>query len=375
MPPKRRVAQPVQVDADTRADCYTASSMRLATLFRAIVLLLAAVGVAHAQAPSGIGLATYDGADRTEKLVDGAKKEGDVLIYTSAPSDDFKALTEAFERKYGIKVKFWRSSADKVAQRGVSEARAQRFEADVFETDAPALAALARENVLTPARPPALDELMPEARLGHPAWIGVRVNVFAFAYNTKALKKADLPHSYAALLEPRWKGKLAIEAEDSDWFSAVSQQLGEAKAAKLFREVVARNGVAVRRGHRELAALVASGEIPLAITAYNARVEALKSKGAAIDWFVIPPAIARMSGVGVAARAPHPHAALLWLDFEVSPEAQRLLQEREFVPVNRRIDSPLDAFPLRFIDSNAVLDDGAKWDKAYSEIFTSHPGK
>jgi len=182
--------------------------MHLATLFRAIVLLLAAVGVAHAQAPSGIGLATYDGADRTEKLVDGAKKEGDVLIYTSAPSDDFKALTEAFERKYGIKVKFWRSSADKVAQRGVSEARAQRFEADVFETDAPALAALARENVLTPARPPALDELMPEARLGHPAWIGVRVNVFAFAYNTKALP-GGVP-TWAETYDPKFKGRLII---------------------------------------------------------------------------------------------------------------------------------------------------------------------
>ena len=209
--------------------------MHLATLFRAIVLLLAAVGVAHAQAPSGIGLATYDGADRTEKLVDGAKKEGDVLIYTSAPSDDFKALTEAFERKYGIKVKFWRSSADKVAQRGVSEARAQRFEADVFETDAPALAALARENVLTPARPPALDELMPEARLGHPAWIGVRVNVFAFAYNTKALKRADLPHSYAALLEPRWKGKLAIDENEAEWYASMLDYLGRDKGTAFMR--------------------------------------------------------------------------------------------------------------------------------------------
>jgi iron(III) transport system substrate-binding protein len=351
--------------------------MHVHILLRTLVVALAlgCAGAACAQAPTGIALATYEGPDRTTRLVEGAKKEGDVLVYTSAPSDDFKALTEAFERKYGVKVKFWRSSAEKVAQRGISEARAQRYEADVFETDGPALDALARENIMTPVRPPALGELMPEARLGHPSWVGSRLNVFAFAYNTKSLKKSDLPRNYDGLLDPKWKGKLGIEAEDADWFSALSQQLGEAKASKLFREIVARNGVAVRRGHDQLAALVASGEIPLALTAYNARIEALKAKGGPIDWFVFPPAIARMSGVGVAARAPHPHAALLWLDFELSEEGQKLLQERQFVPANRLVDSRLDAFPLRFVDSGAVLDDAAKWDKRYSEIFATRPAK
>jgi iron(III) transport system substrate-binding protein len=351
--------------------------MQVHILLRTVVVALALgfAGAACAQAPTGIALATYEGPDRTTRLIEGAKREGDVLVYTSAPSDDFKALTEAFERKYGVKVKFWRSSAEKVAQRGISEARAQRFEADVFETDGPALDALARENIMTPVRPPALGELMPEARLGHPSWVGSRLNVFAFAYNTKSLKRSDLPRSYDALLDPKWKGKLGIEAEDADWFSALSQQLGEAKASKLFREIVARNGIAVRRGHDQLAALVASGEIPLAITAYNAKIEALKVKGGPIDWFVFPPAIARMSGVGVAARAPHPHAALLWLDFELSEEGQKLLQERQFVPANRLVDSRLDAFPLRFVDSGAVLDDAAKWDKRYSEIFATRPAK
>jgi iron(III) transport system substrate-binding protein len=347
-------------------------------LLRALLVTGLALGVAGgacAQAPSGIALATYEGADRGDKLVEGARKEGDVLIYTSAPTDDVKALTEAFERKYGVKVKFWRSSAEKVAQRGVSEARAQRFEADVFETDAPALDALVREKILAPVRSPVQDELMPEARFGHQSWLASRLSVYAFAYNTKALKKSDLPRSYEGLLDPKWKGKLGIEAEDSDWFSAVCRELGEHKATKLFRDIVARNGVTVRKGHGQLAELVAAGEIPLALAVYNGRVETLKSKGAPIDWFVIPPAIARVSGVGVAARAPHPHAALLWLDFELSEDAQKLLREHEFVPTNRRVATKLDDFPLRFIDSNSMLDDGAKWDKLYADIFGTRPTK
>lgn len=348
------------------------------TLFRRALVVAALVAVtagAHAQAPQGIALATYEGADRTSKLVEGARKEGDVLIYTSAPLDDIKPLTDAFERKYGIKVKLWRSSAERVLQRGLAEARANRFEADVFETGGAELDTLVQEKVLTPVRSPVLDELIPQGKLGGSQWAAARLNVYALAYNTRAVHKSDLPRGYEALLDPRWKGKLGVEADDADWFSAVCEQLGERRALKLFREIVTRNGVAVRKGHALLAALVASGEVPLALTVYNDQAERLRSKGAPIDWFVIPPAIARANGVGVAARAPHPHAALLWFDFELSQEGQKLLFEQGFVPTNRAIDTRLNKLPLRFIATRAVVDDGAKWDKLYADIFGAHAAK
>jgi iron(III) transport system substrate-binding protein len=331
------------------------------------VLAFGVAGVAAAQ--TGIALATYEGADRMQKLIEGAKKEGDVVIYTSAPTDDMKALADAFEKKYGVKAKIWRSSSEKVLQRGVTEARANRFEADVFETNGPEMEALVREKILTPVRSEVLNDLIPEAKFPHQSWVGARLNIFAFAYNTNAVKKADLPKSYEALADPKWKGKLGIEAEDADWFSAINQQLGEQKAQKLFREIVARNGISVRKGHTLLTNLVASGEVPLALTTYNYKVEQLKNKGAPIDWFVLPPAIARANGVGVAARAPHPHAALLWWEFELSEDGQKVLFERDFIPTSRKIATRLNKFPLRFIDSKAVLDDSTKWEKLYAEIF------
>jgi iron(III) transport system substrate-binding protein len=337
----------------------------------AVLLAGAWLGSAVAQ-PSGIALATYDGADRTQKLIEGAKKEGDVVVYTSAPSDDIKALADLFEQKYGIKAKLWRASADKVLQRAASEARAKRFEADVFETDGPALEGLVRESLLTAVRSAAQDDLVPEARFAHQAWVRSRFSVYALAYNTKSVHKADLPRTYDGLLDARWKGKLGIEADDGDWFGALSQALGEARAQKLFHDVVAKNGVSVRHGHGYLAELVAAGDIPLAITVYTGKVEQLKRKGAPIDWFVLPPAaIARASGVAVAARAAHPHAALLWYDFELSEDAQKLLAERGYVPANRKAATP-ERTPLRFIDGKTVLDEGEKWDKRFAEIFGSH---
>jgi iron(III) transport system substrate-binding protein len=338
------------------------------------VLIALTIGVvaalATAQAPPAI---TDAGADRMQKLVDAARREGELTLYTSTPVDDMKVMTDAFERKYGVKTKVWRASSEKVLQRAVAEARAGRFDADVYDTNGPELEALVRERMLLPISSPALADLLPEAVFPHRAWVGARLVIFAFAYNTNLVKKSELPSSYEGFADPRWKGKLAIEADDADWFATVSGLLGERDAERLFRAIVANNGVSLRKGHTLLANLVAAGEVPLALTVYNYKAEQLKSKGAPIDWFVLPPAIARVNGLAVSARAPHPNAAMLWFEFVLGVEGQRLLLSREFVPTNRRVETTLNRFPLRFVDSAAVLDESAKWEKRYADIFGGQP--
>jgi iron(III) transport system substrate-binding protein len=326
--------------------------------------------IATAQAPPAV---TDAGADRMQKLVDAARREGELTLYTSTPVDDMKVMTDAFERKYGVKTKVWRASSEKVLQRAVAEARAGRFDADVYDTNGPELEALVRERMLLPISSPALADLLPEAVFPHRAWVGARLVIFAFAYNTNLVKKSELPSSYEGFADPRWKGKLAIEADDADWFATVSGLLGERDAERLFRAIVANNGVSLRKGHTLLANLVAAGEVPLALTVYNYKAEQLKSKGAPIDWFVLPPAIARVNGLAVSARAPHPNAAMLWFEFVLGVEGQRLLLSREFVPTNRRVETTLNRFPLRFVDSAAVLDESAKWEKRYADIFGGQP--
>ena len=343
------------------------TGLLLRLLGEAILATVMALAAAAAQADSG--LATYQGADRLQRIAEAAKREGELTIYTSTPVEDMKVLTDAFERKYGIKTKVWRASSEKVLQRAVAEARAQRFDVDAFDTNGPQLEALVREKLLTPVWSPSLASLVPEARFAHQSWAGTRLLIFVLAYNTKLVRKTELPASYDGFADLKWKGRLGIEAEDSDWFATISTLMGEAKAETLFRSIVAANGVSVRKGHTLLTQLVASGEVPVALTVYNYKAEQLKNQGAPIDWYVIPPAIARANGVGVAARAPHPNAALLWYEFELGEEGQRLLLSRDFVPTNRTIDTPLNRFPLRFVDAKAVVDDSGKWDRRYADIF------
>src|SRR3954453_14673978 len=178
---------------------------------------LLAIGGAPAWAQSDI--ATYQGADRMQKLIEGAKKEKTFTIYTSATVDDMAVLTAAFEKKYGIKPQVWRASSENIIQRASTEARGGRFDVDVFETDGLAMEAMHRENLLQVVKTPALGDLIPAAIPPHGEWIGDRVQIFTAAYNTGQIKKADLPKTYEDLTNPKWKGKLGVEAADSDWLS------------------------------------------------------------------------------------------------------------------------------------------------------------
>lgn len=344
-------------------------SRRLA--LAAIIAPLLAGWPALAQTAATLSdIAGYQGADRTQKLVDGAKKEGTLTVYTSAPVDDMKILSDAFEQKYGVKVKLWRGSSENVLQRGVVETRAGRNEADIFETNGPEMEALHREKVLQPVKSPLFSELMPQAIFPHGEWVGTRLNIFVGAFNTGAVKKEDVPKSYEGFLDPKWKDKLGIEAEDHDWFAALLSKMGEEKGLQLFRDIVAKNGISVRKGHTLLTNLVASGEVPLALTVYSYKAEQLKNNGAPVEWFVIPPAFARVNGVGVSRIAPHPHAAILFYDFMLR-DAQQLLVARDFTPTNIQVKAPPSGMQLEFVDPKVILDEGDKWAKLYNEIIVS----
>jgi iron(III) transport system substrate-binding protein len=335
------------------------------------VLGTTALGMSHAQGTATLTatLSALKGPERLQRLVEGAKKEGLVSIYTSMPVDDITALTSAFEQKYGVKSKVWRSGSEKILQRGLLEAKASRYEVDVFETNGPEMEVLSREKILQQSNAPGLADLIPQAIPPHREWIATRLNIFTCAYNTKLVRKEDLPKTYADLLDPKWKGKLAVEAEDSDWLAETVLKMGEEKGIALFKEIVKRNGVSVRKGHTLLANLVASGEVPLGLTLYNYKIEQMKNSGAPVDWFALDPTVARPNGNGVARNAPHPHAALLFQDFELT-DGQAILGKRDFIPTSTKVPSNLNKMPLTFANPKTTLDDGQKWNKIYDEIFS-----
>ena len=151
--------------------------------------------------------ALYAGADRLQKLVAGAKKEGALTIYTSAQTNDLGAVVSAFEKNYGIDVSVWRAGSENVLNRVLQESRANRHTVDIVETNGPELESMHREQILQLVKSPHHADLIAPAIRPHGEWVGTRLNVFVQAYNTRLVKKEELPKTWEDLLRPEVEGK------------------------------------------------------------------------------------------------------------------------------------------------------------------------
>lgn len=321
-----------------------------------------------AQGPGEPAIYLHQGADREQRLISGARREGVVSIYTSMQLPDSLPLTQAFEKKHGIKVSLWRASGEKVVQRALAEARAARFDADVMETDGAQVEILYRENLLAPFHSPSLKDIPPGIVPSHKHYVPTRLSLYVLVYNTNLIPSGEVPKSYEDLLNPKWTGKLGLEAADVAWFAAVAKAMGQEKGLAYFRKLAA-TGPTIRSGHTLLAELVASGEILMAPDAHIQGVERLKRRGAPVDWKPLQPAFGQPSSVGVTRRAPHPHAALLFADFILSREGQEIIKARNRVPSSRAVDSPLNKFDYALVDPVIVLDEWEHWEKQWSTLF------
>jgi iron(III) transport system substrate-binding protein len=306
--------------------------------------------------------------DRDPRLLERAKQEGTVTLYTSMQLVDSRPLTEAFEKKYGIKVALWRASGEKVAQRVLTEAHGSRHDVDVVETDGAQMEILHREKLLAPFQSPAMKDIPAAILPAHGGYVPTRLSLYVVAWNTKRVAPGEVPRTYEDLLDPRWTGRFALEAADVAWFAAVAKSMGEDKGIAYFRRLAAMKP-GLRSGHTLMTELVAAGEIDLAVDAHVQGVARLKDKGAPIEWKALQPAFGQPSSVGVARRARHPNAAWLFADFMLSREGQEIIKARNRVPSSSAVDSPLNKFQYRLIDPAIALDEWDKWSRLWSALF------
>lgn len=331
-------------------------------------VVVASVGTPTLAADKNQAVFSYQGADRQQRLIENAKREGTVVVYTSLATTESKPVAEAFEKKYGIKVDLWRAISEKVVQRAVTEARANRHAFDVVETNGPELDMLVREKLLTQFYSPHIADFPPFALPPHRQWVSDRLTFFVVGYNTDKVKREELPKTYEGFLDPKWKGRIGIEATDAEWMATLTKLWGQEQGTDYFRKLAAMRPD-VRKGHVLLAELIAAGEIPVGLTTYHANAESLKRKGGPIDWAPVEPIVARPQGVAVAKNAPHPHAALLFADFLISPEGQELFQSLGRSPASHKVKGNANTFKYTMVDPATVLDESEKWEKIWNDLF------
>ena len=295
-------------------------------------------------------------------------QEKTVVLYTSLAPTESGPLAQAFEKKTGIKVEVWRALSEKVVQRALTEARAKRYAVDVVETNGPEMEMLTREQLFAEIKSPYLADIPAAAIPKHRQWIPDRLNFFVVGYNTTKVRREELPKDYRGFLDPKWKGRLGLEATDAEWMATLVKRWGERDGMAFFRQL-AEMRPDVRKGHVLLAELIAAGEIPVGLSVYNSNAESFKRRGAPIDWAPIPPVVARPQGIGIARNAPHGAAAQAFVDFVLSPEGQQLYESMGRVPVSTKVRTHMNQFEYTLVDPATVLDEQDKWTREWDKLF------
>ena len=272
-----------------------------------------------------------DGNARERKLLELARDEGGELVfYTSLNNDAEAGVADAFEDEYDIEVSVYRASSEALAQRVHSEADADFEGSDVIETNGTELALLDKEGVFVPYRPSTIDNLVEGSREN---WTVSRLTKFVVAWNTRLVPEGSEPRTLEELAEPEWRDKVAIEASDSDWYSALHTYLQEKgsseEEADAFFEKLAENSRVVS-GHSLMAELLGSGEFSVAASNYEYLTIASIDDGAPVQFKPLAePVLTRPQGVALLETATHPATALLFVEWLTGPGQEILPEVRD----------------------------------------------
>ncbi|MBI2228688.1 MAG: extracellular solute-binding protein [Deltaproteobacteria bacterium] len=303
--------------------------MHILTLALLQIFIISSLALAQAKPTTVAELAAYKGTDRDEILKAGAQKEGKVVWYTTLTA--YKEIAKVFEAKYpGVKIEAYRSNSTDLLKRFLSEAQAQRHIVDVIETTPPTLMASRDAKLLAPYISPHLknypDESKEEADAEKVFWTTDRESIIGFGFNTKFIKAADAPKSFADLLKPEYKGKYAVSGDATG--ARIIGAMIKVKGEEFVRKLKAQETKMHMVSGGALQELMAAGEFPMSFSIFRNHVLAAQAKGAPTEWVPLDLTVANAGGIAIPAHSNRPHGAMLFIDFMISADGQKILEEK-----------------------------------------------
>ena len=285
----------------------------------AVVVLVAGLVVGgHAQTPS--------------KHLEGARKEGKVVWYTSLVLPSAEKVAKLFETSYpDIKVEVHRTGSQRILQRVMQELQANIKNVDVIHTsDAGHFVFLKEKKLLAKYTPAGVEAFPAGFKDKDGYYYGLRATVNAIAYNTKAVSAAEAPKTWNDLLDPRWKGKMVTAHPGYSGVIATHVLALVHLHGWEYFKALAQNKVMIVQSANDPATVVSSGERVVAVDGGDYSAYQLKKKGNPIE-VVYPkegvPLV--VSPTAITAFAPHPSAARLFTDFTFTREVQQVMADSE----------------------------------------------
>jgi iron(III) transport system substrate-binding protein len=326
------------------------------------------------QASTGVydQLNSLSGQQRDDTLVKKAKDEGELSLYTSNVS--LQKFVDAFTAKYSIPVKVYQATSESILQRVTQESKANHQGADIVETNGTELTVLSRDGTLYPYRSARREHVRPEGQLDD--WTATRFNMFVVGWNTDKIHDGQQPVSVEALAAPSWKGRISLEVADTDWYATLYQYYldkgrPQAEVDKMFSAIAA--NAKVVNGHTTQVQLLGAGQFDVAASAYSHNVDTAADDGAPISWRSssgkpVQPVVLRPNGAGLVANAAHPAAAVLFMDFLLSPEGQQIVADSHQLGSVLTDHDPLQGIETVTVDVPAYLDQAKEWNDRYTHL-------
>jgi ABC-type Fe3+ transport system substrate-binding protein len=314
-------------------------------------------------------------------LIDAAKKEGEVIWYTTQIIAQLvRPVSVAFEKKYGIKVRSTRANSTELSVKIINESRAGRPQSDVFDGTS-TVVPLKKEGFVL--------QWLPDPAKSYPAaykdpegyWVANNLFFLTPGFNSALVPKGTEPRSYQALLDPKWRGKIAWSTSPTSsggpgFIGTVLTEMGTESGMLYLRELAKQRIANIGSAAREVLDQVIAGEYPLALQIFNHHTVISGKKGAPVDWIKMEPVTGTLSVISVHKNAPHPNAAKLLVDFITSPEGQNIFRDAEYLPADPAVPALTPSlkpdegrFRTHFFTPEQTEDNIVAWKKVYDDLF------
>jgi iron(III) transport system substrate-binding protein len=293
--------------------------------------------------------------ERQKKLIEGAKKEGEVVLYSSSGIEEIRAITKAFAKKYpSVNIRFVRHGGSQLFNVAVMEFKARKYIADVYWAGVSTLGPIVKDEkpmlarYLSPERKAVADEY--KDREGY--WTTTRISVSIFAYHAKAVPADKVPKTFPDLLDPFWKGKLAVDTNPGRFPLLLVERTGWA-AAEAYLKKLAQQDLKIHRGRSARMQLILAGEILGSLDINADNIVEMQLQGAPLEYAVMDPTLLSLTSIAMSQKSPHPHAAALFYDFILSKEGQEELSKENNVPIRDDVEAAAKELVRRLKEARA----------------------
>jgi ABC-type Fe3+ transport system substrate-binding protein len=301
-----------------------------------------------------------------------AGKEGKVTFYTSLSLKEAADMLEKFQKKYPfIKAELNRFGNVKLLNRVLMEHRAQKKVADVYSCKGDAMHVMNKKGILAKYLSPERKYYGEKFKDSEGYWTDSYPTVHSLAYNTRMVSPNEAPATYDDLLNPKWKGKIGINLNNFMWAEIMMQIKGKEAGIEYLR-AVARQNPSVRAGSTLNVTLVAAGELAMAVSINANTILRHKAKGAPVERAKLKePNYGDLHPIALSAKAPHPNAGKLLIDFFLSEEGQKLMDGYWKIPARSGFNPKIGIRAEEIIPLDPALGEKTSYyQNLMREIFT-----